>query len=170
MKFLLQNNSISINVARFTVVLKVFLNHFIRYVARTPNTIPNRPKVPTPISLRKFWVLFLQPPRRSTFQAFNNIANVQRWSVFDVDMHVVFAHNAFKYLDILRITNLLHKLTASLLDVTIQNFISIFCNPNYVGRKPRYCVATNSLFFTHKVKLAICVATESLALKAHSFN
>jgi hypothetical protein len=39
-----------------------------------------------------------------------------------------------------------------------------------VGRKPRYRVATNSLFFTHKVKLAICVATESLALKAHSFN
>jgi len=31
-------------------------------------------------------------------------------------------------------------------------------------------MAANSLFFTHKVKLAICVATESLALKAHSFN
>jgi hypothetical protein len=31
-------------------------------------------------------------------------------------------------------------------------------------------MAAYSLFFTHKVKLAICVATESLALKAHSFN
>jgi hypothetical protein len=107
---------------------------------------------------------------RSTFRAFNKITNVQRWPVFDVDMHVVFAHNPFKYLDILRITNLLHKLTASLFDVALQNFISIFCNPNYVGSKPRYCMATNSLFFTHKVKLAICVATESLALKALSFN
>ena len=170
MKFLLQNNSVSINVARFTVMLKVFFNHFICYVACTPYTIPNRPKVSPPISLRKFWVLFLQPAGRSTFQAFYNVANVQRWSVFDVDMHVVFAHNTFKYLDILRITNLLYKITASLLNIALQNFISIFCNPNYVGRKPRYCMAANSLFFTHKVKLAICVATESLALKAHSFN
>ena len=43
-------------------------------------------------------------------------------------------------------------------------------DPNYVGSKPRNRMTTNSLIFTHKVKLAICVATESLALKAHSFN
>jgi hypothetical protein len=170
MKFLLQNNSVSINVAKFTVRLKVFLNYFICYVARAPNTIPNRPKVSPPISLRKFWLRFLQPAGRSTFQAFNNVANVQRCPVFDVPIHVVFANNTFKDLDILLIANLLHKLTASLLDVALQNFISIFCNPNYVGSKPRYCMATNSLFFTHKVKIAIYVATESLALKAHSFN
>ena len=170
MKFLFQNNSISINVARLAVVLKVFLHHFIRYVAGAPNAITNCPKVPAPISLRKFWVFFLQPAGRSTLQAFNYIANVQRWPVFYMDMHMVFAHHTTKYLDILRITNLLDKLTASLLNITLQNFIPIFCNPNYVGRKPRYRVATYSLLFTHNVKLAICVATESLALKAHSFN
>ena len=170
MKFLLQNDVIIIDVARLAVVFKVFLHHFISYVARTPNTITNCPKVPTPISLRKFWVFFLQPAGRSPLQAFNNIAYVQRWPIFNMDMHMILAHNTFKYLDILRITNLLDKVTASLLNISFQNFIPIFCNPNYVGCKPRYRVDTDSLFFTHKVKLAICVATESLALKAHSFQ
>ena len=63
-----------------------------------------------------------------------------------------------------------NRIRFSFLDIAFQNFIPIFCNPNYVGRKPRNRVAPNSLIITHKVKLAICVATESLALKAHSFN
>jgi hypothetical protein len=42
MKFLLQNNSVSINVARFTVMLKVFLNHFICDVACTPYPIAQK--------------------------------------------------------------------------------------------------------------------------------
>jgi hypothetical protein len=87
-----------------------------------------------------------------------------------MDMHMVFTYNTFKYLDIFRITNLLDKFTASLPDIALQNFIPIFYNPNYVRSKPRYRVAANSLFFTHKVKLTICVAPESLALEAHSFN
>ncbi len=170
MKFLLQNNSISINIARLAMVLKVFLNHVVRYVASTPNTVPNSPEMPPPVSLRKLWVLLLQPAGRSSFQSLYDITNVERWSVFNVDMHMIFANHPFKYLNIFRITNLLHKVTTSSLDVPFQNFISIFCDPNYMGRKPRHRVATDSLFFTHKVKLAICVATESLALKAHSFN
>ena len=170
MKFLLQNNCIGINVARLTVVFKVFLDHLIRYVSRTPNTIPNRPEVTAPISLRKLWVLFLKPAGSTPLQPLDNVTNVQRGPILNVYMHMVFADNTFKYLDVLRVTNLLDKLTAPLLDIPFQNFIPIFCNPDYVGRKPRYRVATDSLFFTHKVKLAICVATESLALKAHSFN
>ena len=170
MKFLLQNNSISINVARLAMMLKIFLNHFVRYVACTPNTVPNCPKMSTPISLRKLWVFLLQSARSSSFQSLYDITYVQRWSVLNVNMHMIFANHSFKYLHIFRITNLLNKVAASLLDIPFQNLIPIFCNPNYVGRKPRHRMATDSLFFTHKVKLAICVATESLALKAHSFN
>ncbi len=170
MKFLLQNDSIGLNVARLPMMLKIFLYHFISYVACTPNTVTNCPKMPTPIPFRKLRILFLQSSGGSPLQTFNNITDVQRWPVFNVDMHVIFTHHALKYLNILNITYLLDKLTTSLLNITFQNLIPIFCNPNYVGRKPRHCMATNAKFFTHQVKLPICVATESLALKAHSFN
>ena len=87
-----------------------------------------------------------------------------------MDMQMILANNSLQYFNILRITNLLNQVSTSLLHIPFQNFISIFCDPNYVGSKPRNRMTTNSLIFTHKVKLAICVATESLALKAHSFN
>lgn len=136
MKFLLQNNCVGFHVTRLSVMLKVFLNHLVRYIARTPNPITNCPKMSSPITFRKCGILFLQSSVGSPLQSFNNITNVQRWPVFNVDMHMVFAHNSLKYLDILSITYLLNKIAASLLDVSLQNFIPIFCNPNYVRSKP----------------------------------
>ena len=152
------------------MMLKIFLYHFISYVACAPNTVTNCPKMPTPIPFRKFRIFLLQSSGGSTLQTFNNITDIKRWTIFNMDMHMVFAYNSFKDLYVLRVTNLLNQFTASLLNVPLQNFIPIFCNPNYVGRKPRNCMAANAKFFTHQAKLPICVATESLALKAHSFN
>ncbi len=170
MKFLLQNDSIGLNVARLPMMLKIFLHHFISYVACAPNTVTNCPKMPTPIPFRKFRIFLLQSSGGSPLQMFDNITDIKRWTIFNMDMHVVLAYNPFKDLYILRITNLLNQFTASLLNIPFQNFVPIFCNPNDVGRKPRHCMAANAKFFTHQVKLPICVATESLALKAHSFN
>ena len=170
MKFLLQNNCIGVHVAKHSVVLKIFFDHFIGNVTCAPDPVPDRPKVTSPVPFGKCWVFFLQPTRSAPFQPFNNITYVQRWPVLDMDMYMVFTYNPFKYFHALRIANLLNKISASLLDIPFQNFIPIFCNPNYEGRKPRYRVATCSLIFTHKVKSAICVATASLALKEHSFN
>ena len=170
MKFLFQNNRIGFHITWLTMVLKVFLYHFVSYVSCTPHSITYCPKMPSPISFRKLWIFFLQPSRCSAFQSFNNITYIQRGAVLNMDMHMILANNSFQYFNILRITNLLNQVSTSLLYIPFQNFISIFCNPNYVGSKPRHSMATNSLIFTHKVKLPICVATESLALKAHSFN
>ena len=170
MKFLLQDNIISFHVARLPMMLKIFLYHFICYVACAPHPITNCPKMPPPISFRKFWIFFLQPTRCSAFQAFNNITYVQRGAVLNMDMHMILANNSFQYFNILGIANLLNKVATASLDIPLQNFKPIFCNPNYVGSQPRHSMATNALIFTHKVKLPICVATESLALKAHSFN
>jgi hypothetical protein len=170
MKFLLQNDSIGLNVARLPMMLKVFLYHFISYVASAPNTVTNCPKMPTPIPFRKLRILLLQSSGGSPLQTFNNITYIMRWTIFDMDMHMVLANHSFKDLYILRITNLLNQFTTSLLNIPFQNLIPIFCNPNYVGRKPTHRMATNAKLFTHQVKLPICVATESLALKAHSFN
>ena len=152
------------------MVLKIFLYHFICYVSSTPNTITDCPKMPAPISFRQGWIFLLQSSRCSPLQSFNNITYTQRWTILNVDMYMILANNTLQNLYVLRITNLFNKLTASLLNISLQNTISIFRNPNDVGSKPRYSMATNTLFCTHKPKLAICVATESLALKAHSFN
>ena len=170
MKFLFQNNRIGFHITWLTMVLKIFLYHFICYVSRTPNPISDSPKMPAPISFRKLRVFLLQSSRRPSLQPFNNITYIQRGTILNMDMHMILADNPFKYFNILRVTNLFNKIPTSTLDVSLQNFIPIFCNPNYVRSKPRHRMAANSLIFTHKVKLAICVATESLALKAHSFN
>lgn len=169
MKFLFQNNRIRINITRFTVMFQIFLYHLISYVSCTPNTVTDCPKVPAPISFRKFRIFFLQPTRSPSLQPFNNIADGKRWPIFDMNMNMVFTDNSFKYLYIFSITNLLYKITAASLNIAFQNLIPIFCHPNYMGRKPGHCVATYSNFFTHIVKLEIWVATGSLALKAHSF-
>jgi hypothetical protein len=91
MKFLLHNNSISINVAGLAVVLGIFLNHFIRYFSRAPNTIPDRPKVTPTISFGKLWIFFLKPARGSTLQPLNNITYVQRshtWSLLTTPLSI----------------------------------------------------------------------------------
>jgi hypothetical protein len=169
MKFLLQNNSIRIDITRLPMMLKIFLHHLICYVTRAPSSITNRPKVTTPIPFRQFWILFLQSTRCPSLQAFYNITYIQRRPILYMNVDVVFTNNTFQNFYILRITNLLNQVPATSLNITLQNFISIFCDPNYVSRKPRYRVTTNTLFFTHQVKLDNWVATESLALKAHSF-
>src|SRR5690606_32716062 len=104
------------------------------------------------------------------FQPFYYITDRQTRPVLNMDVYMIFTNYPFKNFNIFCITNLLYQISTSFLYISCKNFISIFCNPNYVSSKPRYAMATNSLIFTHGVKLAICVATESLALKAHSFN
>ena len=129
MKFLFQNNRIGFSIAWLAMMFKIFFYHLIGYVARTPNTISNCPKMPTPISLGKGWVFFLQPARGSALQPLNYITYVQRGAVLNMDMHMILANNSFQYFNILRITNLLNQVSTSLLYIPFQNFISIFCNP-----------------------------------------
>gem|GEM_PF-3348645 len=166
MKFLLQNNRVSINITRLMVVLKIFMNHFIIYAICAPNTVPEGSKMPTLIPLRKFRVFFSQSSGSSAFQPFDNIAYIQQWSALNMVLHMVFANNPLKCFHIFQITNWFNKLAVIRKDNPFQNFISIFCNPNYVGCKLGYCVTTFLLLFTHKVRLSIFVATESLVLKA----
>ena len=85
-------------------------------------------------------------------------------------MNMIFADNTFQDFHILRITDLLYQVTATLLNIAFQNLISIFGNPNHMRRQPRHRMATSSLFITHSPNVRSWVATESLALKVHSFN
>jgi len=77
-------------------MLKIFLHHFISYVSGTPNSVTNGPKMSSPISFAKFWVFLLESPRSSALQPFYNITNILRWSIFYVDMHMIFTYDSFK--------------------------------------------------------------------------
>jgi len=125
MKFLLQNNGIGLYITRLAVMFKVFLNHFICYVASTPSTLTNCPEMSAPVSFRKRRVFFLKPSGCSTFQTFYNIAYVQRWSIFDMDMYMILANYSFQNPYIFRITNLLNKLSTAFLNISFQHFIPI---------------------------------------------
>ena len=169
MEFLLQNNIIIVKVRRVSVMLKVFLNHFVCNIPSTPNSISNSPKMSTPISFAKTGVLFLKTPRCSTLQSLNKITNALRRAILNMDVNMVFTDNTFKNSHIFSITNLLNQISAPNLNISLENLKTIFCDPNYMCGQNRYSVPHSSLLF-HPPKLRNCVATESLALKVHSFN
>ena len=169
MKFLLQNNSIIIQIRWITVMFKIFLYHFISYIPCTPNSITYRPKMSSPIFFAKLRIFFLQSSRCSTFKPFYNITDVLRRAIFNMDMYMVFTYYSFKYSNIFNITYLFYQFPTSYLNITFENLISILGYPNYMSCKNRDGMTTSPLCF-HNTKLIKCVATESLALKVHSFN
>ena len=169
MKFLLQNNIIIVQVRKFSIMLKVFLNHFICDIPSTPNSITNSPEMSTPISFTKIRILFLKTPGRSSFQSLNKITNTLRRAIFYMDVNMIFTDNSFKNLNIFSITYLLNQIPTPNLNISFENLKTIFCDPNYMCSQNRHCMTHSSLFL-HQTKLIKCVATESLALKVHSFN
>ena len=170
MKFLFQNNIISINVTRLSVMFKVLFYHLICYIARAPYTVTYRPKMLAPITFRQIWIFLLQSSRCSTLQPFYNITNRLRRRIFNMDVDVIFTNYSIQDSNIFRITYLFYQFSTSFLYITLQNMVSIFRNPYNVGRQARYAVTPMSLTFAHLTKVLNCVATESLALKVHSFN
>lgn len=170
MKFLLKYYVIIVHVAWLAVMLKVFLDHLVGDIARTPHAVADGPKVPAPAALAQFGVLGLNPPRTPAFQTLDQIAYRQPGTVFDRDVHMVLADYALQYPNVLRIADLFDKLTAPHLNVASQHRVPVLGHPDDMSRQPRNRVATNPLLFTHSVNVAIWVAIENLALKAHSFN
>jgi len=135
MKFLLQNNIIIVQIRRITMMLKVFLNHFIGDIPSTPNAITYRPKMSTPISFTKFRILFLKTPRYPAFQSLNKSTNALRGRILYMDVNMIFTDNSFKNLNIFSITNLLNQIPTPNLYITFENWKTAFYNPNYSDLK-----------------------------------
>ena len=170
MKFLFKYNIVSVYVARFSVMLKVLFYHLIRYIPCAPYTITYSPKMSPPITLRQIGIFFLKSSRCATFQSLYNITHRFNWRILYVDMDMVSTNYSFQNSNIFRIAYLFYQLSASFLYIALKNMISILSNPYNMYCQPRYAVAPLSLAFAHLSKVQKCVATESLALKAHSFN
>ncbi len=165
MKFLFQNNIIIIHIGRITMMLKVFLHHLVGNIARAPYSISNGPKVTAPVLLGKLREFLLKTARRPSLEAFHQVTHLLRGMVLDMYVHMVLAYDTHKHPYIFRITVLLDKITASGLDIALENLVSIFGDPYYVGGHPRYRVVRPSLIISHITNIEKCVATESLALK-----
>lgn len=147
------------------MVLKVILDHLVGDISRAPYSIPNGPKVPTPVLLGKNREFLLKTARRPSLEAFHKVAHLLRGTVLDMYVHMVLAYNAFKDPYIFRITNLLDKISAPNLNITLEHVVPVFSNPHYMGGQPRYRMAGPSLLISHITNIEKCVATESLALK-----
>ena len=162
MKFLFNYKIITARICRTTVMFKVFIHHFVCYISRTPGSISNSPKMPTPILFPKRRKLFLNTTRSSAFQPLHNVTYRDGWGIFNVNMNVIFAHYTFQYFDIFRFTYLAYQFSTSFLNISFQNIIAIFCNPYYMSCQPRNSMASKSLLFTHELNLLKCVATKVL--------
>jgi hypothetical protein len=129
------------------MMLKILLNNFFRDIACTPSTISGRPKVIAPISFCQMRKLLLKQARRTTFQASEQICKGKARRVFNVIMNVVFADYAFPYSDIFGITNLNQQVPTSNFNVTLQNVITIFREPNYMRCQSAFGMRRLSIFF-----------------------
>jgi len=150
-------------------MFKIFFHHLISNISCTPNTITNCPKMSTLIFFSQIREFFLNPSRRSPFQTLNNITNVLRRSILNMNVNIIFTDNSSKNTNVFRVTNLFYQISTPYLNISFKNMITIFCNPNYVRSEPRYSMSHPPLLF-HFIKIQKWVATESLALKMHSFN
>lgn len=165
MKFLFNYKIIVRQVTRLSVVFEILFHHLVCYVACTPCSVTDCPKMSSPISLFKNRKFLLKPARTSSFQSLNQIADRFRWWIFNMDMHMIFAHNSFQYFHIFRFTDLANYVSAPLLNIPFKNRIPIFCNPNYVHCQPANCMTTVPWTLAHSPKLRKCVATKVLHLK-----
>ncbi len=165
MEFLFQNNIVIVQVGRIAMVFKIILHHLVRDIARTPNTVPDVPKVTAPVSFAQFGKFFLKTTGGLALETFYNIAQLLRRTVFNMYVHMDLAYRSLKDTNIFRITNLLDKIATPYLDIAHQNMETIFRDQDYVRRQPRYRMARTPLFISHTTNIEKCVATESLALK-----
>lgn len=147
------------------MMLKVILDHLVGDIARAPYSVTNGPKVPAPVLLGKHREFLLKSARRPSLEAFHQVAHLLGRTVLDMYMYMILTYNALKNPYIFRITDLLDKISAPDLDIPLENVVSIFGDPNYVGGQPRYRMARPSLLISHITNIEKYVATESLALK-----
>jgi hypothetical protein len=121
--------------------------------------------MPPPVLFGKLREFLLKTARRSSREAFHKVANLLRLTVLDMHVYMVLAYHTHKDTYIFRVTDLLDKVTAPDLDISLKNVVSVFRDPYYVGGQPRYRMARPSLLISHITNIEKCVATESLALK-----
>ncbi len=165
MEFLFKYNFIIVHIGRVTMMFEIVLDHLIRNISRTPCAISYGPKMATPISLGKGREFFLQSTGSPSFEPFYKIADLLGGTVLDMHVHMVPAYHSLKNSNIFRITYLLDQITAPHLYIPLKYRISIFCDPHYMDRQPRYRMTRSPLFISHSTNIEKCVATESLALK-----
>lgn len=162
---LFQYNGISINIRWLFVMFKIFLNHLVRYISGTPNTIAYCPKMSSPILFSNMRKLFLNTSRCSPFQSLHNITYTFARRVFNMEMDEIRTYYARQNTNIFCFTNLFYQGSTSDFNFAIQNLKTVFCNPNYMTSNTRNSMTTIPLLILHPTNIQKCVATESLALK-----
>ncbi len=125
MKFLLQNNSIIVQIGWITMMFKIFFYHFICYITCTPNTITYHPEISAPISFTKLRIFLLQASKCTTPKSFYNITYILRRTILNMDVYMIFTDYTLKHTNIFNITYLLYQFPTSYSNITFKNLISI---------------------------------------------
>ena len=129
------------------MMLQIFLNHFLCYVATTPCSITDTPEMATPISLAKLRELRLNQARGSAFDRFHQMTYTMSWPIFKVKMYMIPTYYSRKNFNILCITDLTDQFPATNLDISAKNVVPILRCPDQMNPKARYAMANMSVAF-----------------------
>ena len=128
-------------------MFQVFLNQLVRYISRRPSPIPHRPEMPPPVALFQLRKFRLQPPGSPTFDAFHKVTDRQLRRIFYVYMYMIFAHNPFQYMQLIRMSALYDQFSTALLNISPKNRMPVLRHPNHMDLQNTYRMPASSLLF-----------------------
>ena len=122
-------------------MFQILRDHLIRDVATAPRPVADRPEVPPPLPSAQLRKLILQPPRCPPLQPLDDLADGFRWRVLDQHVDVIFADDALENADVLGVADLHDQIPATLLDLPLQDGVTVFRHPDQVDGQARDGVA-----------------------------
>lgn len=121
-------------------MLKVFLHHLFRDVARAPCSIPDCPEVLPPILFPEAGVFFLKTAAGSPFHPLEQIRQRFRRCILDMHGDVVCAHYSFENSHVFGVADLHEQVPTPDFDVACQHMVTILRDPDDMCRQPRNCM------------------------------
>ena len=112
------------------VMIQIGFEYLIRDVAYTPATIPDTPKMPTPVTSLQFTKLLQKQLGAPPLEPLDQIADTQRRGVRQVQMDVVLTDDALQNMHIQGVTGLAQQVPAPYLYIPRQHLVTVFCTPH----------------------------------------
>ena len=111
------------------MMLKISLNHLVRYLARGGAKEPSRPKMPLPVPFFELRKLFEKLRRAASFDSPHYLARSHRRRSRHENVNMILAHDSADYSNFERLARLSHQFSDSKRHVAFQNLIAKFRNP-----------------------------------------
>lgn len=127
------------------MMFQVLFNHIFSHLANSCTKITSCPKMLPPIPFFQYRKFFKQFTCCSSFYSSHQFTWSNCWGRRNQNMNVVFTNNPFQNFNFKRLARLSNQLPNTQGNVSDENPITIFCNPNKVILNFKYSMTAISI-------------------------